>query len=289
MISERKPEWLKVKLPQGPNFNDIKGLLRGLELHSVCEEAHCPNIGECFESRTATFLILGRVCTRDCGFCAIETGRPTGLDEAEPERVARAIESLGLRHVVLTSVTRDDLSDGGAGIFAECIQRIHEYIPTCSIEVLIPDFQGDAGPLEKVIRAKPDILNHNLETVRRLSPSVRPAANYDRSLEVLQRARAMDSDVLTKSGLMVGLGETWEEILEAMGDLRQAGCRILTIGQYLRPSKQHLTVERYYSPDEFQKLSEIGEGMGFELVESGPLVRSSYHARAQVEALRESE
>lgn len=289
MVIERKPEWLKVRLPQGPNFNDIKGLLRGLELHSVCEEAQCPNIGECFESRTATFLILGRVCTRNCGFCAIETGRPTELDEAEPERVARAVQRLGLRHVVLTSVTRDDLDDGGASIFAGSIHRIHEYLPTCSVEVLIPDFQGEQSPLAKVIQAKPDILNHNLETVRRLSPAVRPSADYDRSLELLRRAKGMDGDVLTKSGLMVGLGETWQELLEAMHDLSRVGCRILTIGQYLRPSKQHLTVERFYTPDEFQQLKAVGEEMGFSLVESGPLVRSSYHAHSQVQALKQGD
>jgi lipoyl synthase len=287
LVTERKPDWIKVRLSQGPNFNDIKGLLRGLELHSVCEEAHCPNIGECFESRTATFLILGRVCTRNCGFCAIATGKPTELDEAEPERVARAVQRLALHHVVLTSVTRDDLEDGGAGIFAAAITKVHEYTPSCSIEVLIPDFQGNDAPLAEVMRARPDILNHNLETVRRLSPSVRPSANYDRSLDVLRRAKLMDATVFAKSGLMVGLGETFDELLEAMHDLRAAGGEILTIGQYLRPSKLHLAVEKYYTPDEFRELKARGEDMGFSYVESGPLVRSSYHAKAQVQTLRQ--
>lgn len=285
MAVERKPDWLKVRLPQGRNYNEIKGLLRGLELHSVCEEAQCPNIGECFESRTATFLILGRVCTRNCRFCAIESGRPTELDEEEPERVARAVQRLGLRHVVITSVTRDDLDDGGAHIFASTISRIRSYLPTCSIEVLIPDFRGVAAALAKVMQARPDILNHNLETVRRISPTVRPLADYDRSIQVLRNAKAMDDTVLTKSGIMVGIGESWEEVVEALRDLRQAGCSILTIGQYLRPSKHHLPVEKFYTPDEFRELKAVGEDLGFSYVESGPLVRSSYHARAQVEGL----
>ncbi len=278
----RKPDWLKIRLSLGPNFRDIKGLLRGLELHSVCEEALCPNIGECFESRTATFLILGRVCTRNCGFCAIETGTTNELDEAEPERVARAVESLDLRHVVITSVTRDDLADGGAAIFAETISRLRQYKPSCSVEVLIPDFQGSVSALATVVQAKPDILNHNIETVRRLSFEVRPMADYDRSIELLRRAKQMDEKKLTKSGLMVGLGETWNEILEAMADLRAAGCEILTIGQYLRPSKQHLPVARYYTPAEFSLLRDEGQRLGFRHVESGPLVRSSYHAKQQL-------
>lgn len=285
MSVEKKPDWLKVRLPQGPNYNDIKGLLRGLELHSVCEEAQCPNIGECFESRTATFLILGRVCTRNCGFCAIETGHPTELDQEEPERVARAVQRLGLRHVVITSVTRDDLDDGGASIFAGTIQKIRAYLPTCSIEVLIPDFQGDRASLEKVVQARPDILNHNIETVARLSFQVRPLADYDRSMELLRRAKEMDSNLLTKSGIMVGIGETREEIIQTFLDLRRASCEILTIGQYLRPSKQHIPVEKFYSPDEFRELKEEAEKIGFSAVESGPLVRSSYHAKAQVEGL----
>ncbi|MBI2954796.1 MAG: lipoyl synthase [Chloroflexi bacterium] len=286
MPVERKPDWLKVRLPQGPNYSDIKGLLRGLELHSVCEEAQCPNIGECFESRTATFLILGRVCTRNCGFCAIETGRPTGLDEEEPERVARAIQRLGLRHVVVTSVTRDDLDDGGAHIFAVTIAKIRAYHPSCTIEVLIPDFQGSGSAIAEVVRARPDILNHNIETVRRLSCSVRPAADYDRSLEVLRLAKDIDQTVLTKSGIMVGLGEAWEEVLQTMLDLRETGCDILTIGQYLRPSKGHVPIERFYPPEEFRELKEEGERIGFSYVESGPLVRSSYHAKAHVESTR---
>ncbi len=218
----KRPDWLKVRMPQGPNYGEIKGLLRGLTLHSVCEEAHCPNIGECFESRTATFLILGRVCTRNCRFCAVESGRPTELDLAEPERVAQATSTLQLRHVVVTSVTRDDLEDGGSDIFAETVRRVRELVPGCSIEVLIPDFQGSEASLETVVRARPDILNHNVETVARLSPLVRPKANYERSIEVLYHARQMDATIVTKSGVMVGLGETMDEVLEAMRDLREA-------------------------------------------------------------------
>ena len=281
----KRPDWLKVRMPQGPNYGEIKGLLRGLTLHSVCEEAHCPNIGECFESRTATFLILGRVCTRNCRFCAVESGRPTELDLAEPERVAQATSTLQLRHVVVTSVTRDDLEDGGSDIFAETVRRVRELVPGCSIEVLIPDFQGSEASLETVVRARPDILNHNVETVARLSPLVRPKANYERSIEVLYHARQMDATIVTKSGVMVGLGETMDEVLEAMRDLREADCNILTIGQYLSPSKQHLPVQRYCSPEEFAHLRAEGERMGFGHVEAGPLVRSSYHAKMQLEGM----
>ncbi|MBI4321993.1 MAG: lipoyl synthase [Chloroflexi bacterium] len=280
--SVRRPDWLKVRLPQGINYGEIKGLLRGLGLHSVCEEAHCPNIGECFESRTATFLILGRVCTRRCGFCAIESGRPTELDWNEPERVARAVAEVRLRHVVITSVTRDDLADGGAAIFAATIERIRAHIPSCRIEVLIPDFQGSTRALQAVVAAKPDVLNHNMETVRRLSRRVRPRADYQRSLELLAGAKRMDGITLTKSGLMLGLGETWQEIVDTMKDLRLAGCNILTIGQYLRPSADHLPVERFYTPDVFTELKAQGERLGFQHVEAGPLVRSSYHAALQV-------
>jgi len=282
-----RPEWLKVRATLGENYRQLKGLLRGLGLHSVCEEALCPNIYECFEARTATFLILGDVCTRRCSFCAIANGRPSGLDQEEPQRVARAARVLGLRHIVVTSVARDDLSDGGAAIFAETIIKLREQVPDCSVEVLIPDFGGSRSALERVMAARPDILNHNAETMPRLYRRVRPSARYYRSLELLQRAKEMEASVLSKSGLMVGLGETWDEIRAVLADLRRAGCDIVTIGQYLRPTsaQRHLPVERYYTPAEFQRLKEEALALGFRAVESGPLVRSSYHARNQVEAL----
>ena len=284
----RRPEWLKVRATLGENYRQLKGLLRGRGLHSVCEEALCPNIYECFEARTATFLILGDVCTRRCSFCAIANGRPSGLDLEEPARVADAARVLGLRHIVVTSVARDDLADGGAAIFAETISKLREQVPDCSVEVLIPDFGGSRSALERVMAARPDILNHNVETVPRLYRRVRPSARYFRSLELLQRAKEMDASVLSKSGLMVGLGEAWDEILAVLADLRRADCDIVTIGQYLRPTsgQRHLPVERYYTPAEFQRLKEEGLTLGFRAVESGPLVRSSYHARNQVEALR---
>jgi lipoic acid synthetase len=282
-----RPEWLKVRATLGENYRQLKGLLRGLGLHSVCEEARCPNIYECFEARTATFLILGDICTRRCSFCAIANGRPTGLDREEPERVARAAKVLGLRHIVLTSVTRDDLADGGAAIFGETILRLRKSVPNCSVEVLIPDFGGSRSALEQVMAARPDILNHNVETVPRLYRRVRPSARYFRSLELLQRAGERDRSVLTKSGLMVGLGETWDEIVGVLADLCRVDCDIATIGQYLRPTtaRRHLPVEKYYTPAEFQRLEEKALALGFRAVESGPLVRSSYHARNQLEAL----
>jgi len=282
-----RPEWLKVRATLGENYRQLKGLLRGLGLHSVCEEALCPNIYECFEARTATFLILGDVCTRRCSFCAIANGRPSGLDREEPQRVADAARVLGLRHIVVTSVARDDLADGGAGIFAETIVKLREVMPDCSVEVLIPDFGGSRSALEQVMAARPAILNHNVETVPRLYRRVRPSARYYRSLELLQRAKEIDPSALTKSGLMVGLGETWEEILGVLADIRRADCDIVTIGQYLRPTsgQRHLPVEKYYAPAEFDRLKEQGLALGFRAVESGPLVRSSYHARNQVEAL----
>ncbi|MHB1006489.1 MAG: lipoyl synthase [Chloroflexota bacterium] len=284
-MTQRRPDWLKVRFSLGPNYRQVKGLLRGMTLHTVCEEAQCPNIGECFENRTATFLILGRVCTRNCRFCAVETGRPTELDVEEPARVAEAVRELGLRYVVVTSVTRDDLADGGAGIFAATIRRVREASPHCGIEVLIPDFKGEREPLAAVIAARPDILNHNVETVPRLYKQVRPQANYARSLDVLRMAKAMNPTVLTKSGVMVGVGETWDELLGVMADLRDIGCDILTIGQYLSPSSEHLLIDRYYTPDEFQRLKEEGERIGLRHVESAPLVRSSYHAGRQAESL----
>ena len=283
---ERKPEWLTVKWQQGENYRDLKGLMRELGLHTVCEEAHCPNISECWEHRTATFLILGDTCTRSCGFCAIKTGRPSKLDREEPLRVARAIEALQLKHAVITSVNRDELDDGGAEIFAEVIRLTREFVPGCGIEVLIPDFKGVWWALQRVMDARPDILNHNVETVPRLYYIVRPQAKYERSLQLLRKAREMDGEGLsfTKSGIMIGLGEEWDEIVQTIRDLRDHDVDILTVGQYLRPSFRHLPVMKYYTPGEFKELKAIALGMGFKHVESGPLVRSSYHAHEQVQA-----
>lgn len=281
----RKPAWLKVPMPGNESYREVKEMLRGLSLHTVCEEARCPNIGECFGHRTATFMILGRICTRACRFCAVETGRPAGLDSEEPERVAGAVAQLGLRHVVVTSVARDELADGGASIFAATIRAIRAQAPDCRVEVLIPDFLGDLDALRVVLDAGPDILNHNIETSRRLTPSVRARARYDRTLELLTRARQYGrSGLRTKSGFMVGLGESWDECLEIMRDLRASDVDILTVGQYLRPSAKHIPLVRYWSPAEFAGLKEAALGMGFRHCEAGPLVRSSYHAHEQVEA-----
>ncbi|MFQ6014384.1 MAG: lipoyl synthase [Anaerolineae bacterium] len=282
-LEGRKPPWLKVKAPWGVSYGRLKGLVRGLELHTVCEEATCPNIGECWGRGTATFLILGDICTRSCGFCNIRTGRPGSVDHLEPERVARAVARMGVKHAVVTSVNRDELPDGGAGIFARTIRCIRELVPRCTVEVLIPDFKGSLEALARVMEAQPDILNHNVETVPRLYRQVRPQADYQRSLEVLRRAREMAPEVLTKSGMMVGLGEEWEEVLAVMADLVEVDCDILTVGQYLQPSPQHLPIHRYYTPQQFQKLKAEGERMGFRHVESGPLVRSSYHAEEHAE------
>jgi lipoic acid synthetase len=284
MSVERRPEWLKVRLPAGPNFRELVGIMRTQALHTVCEEARCPNIGDCWERRTATFLILGNVCTRHCAYCAIAHGLPTELDVREPERVADAVGAMGLRHAVITSVDRDDLRDGGAGMFARTIRLIRERVPGCTVEVLIPDFKGDAAALRAVLDAAPDILNHNIETVPRLFREVRRGGNYRRSLDLLARARAWGTRWLTKSGMMVGLGETWDEVLGTMRDLRDAGCDILTIGQYLSPGRDYAAIARYYHPDEFARLRAEGLAMGFRHVESGPLVRSSYHADEQVAA-----
>jgi lipoyl synthase len=282
----RHPEWIKARLPSGENYHDLKGILRGLSLNTVCEEAHCPNIGECWEQRTATIMILGDVCTRACGFCAVKTGRPTWNDEDEPRRVAEAIREMRLEHVVVTSVARDDLPDGGAHIFAETIRALRRECPGTGVEVLIPDFNGQAEPLRTVMEAGPDILNHNVETVERLQKPVRKRARYHRSLAVLRDARQMAAEmghaVHTKSSLMVGLGETREELQQTFLDLRAVDCDILTIGQYLRPSEKHLPLERYYHPDEFAEMKAEALALGFKHVESGPLVRSSYHARDQV-------
>jgi lipoic acid synthetase len=274
-----RPEWLKVRLPLGERFSDLKHLIDGQGLHTVCEEARCPNMAECWNAGTATFMILGDVCTRSCGFCAVKTGRPEGLDLQEPFRVAEAIRTMGVRHAVITSVNRDELPDGGAAVFAETIRQARLVNPSITVEVLIPDFRGVAWALEIVMAAKPDILNHNTETVPRLYMKVRPQAKYERTLELLQRART--GGMVTKSGLMLGLGETIEEVLQVMKDLSAAGCQILTLGQYLQPTKDHLPVERYVHPDEFRWLKGKGISMGFRHVESGPLVRSSYHAETQ--------
>jgi lipoyl synthase len=277
-----RPPWLKVRFPQGPNYQDLRELMREQNLHTICQEALCPNIGECWENRTATFLILGDVCTRNCGFCAVTTGRPTGLDLEEPERLARAVQKIGLRHIVITSVTRDDLPDGGSSIYAATIARLREYVPGCGIEVLIPDFMGNWGALATVMDARPDILNHNMETVPRLYRRVRPKAIYGQSLELLGRAKELAPGVVTKSGLMVGLGETRDELLETFGNLRARDVDVLTVGQYMRPTMQHLPIERYVPPEEFGELKRAALAMGFGHVEAGPLVRSSYHAHEQV-------
>ena len=280
--SAKKPAWLKVRAPGGPNYIRLKGLMSEWNLHSVCEEAHCPNIGECWEDSTATFMILGDVCTRNCGYCAVTHGRPVWEDREEPQRVGRAVGELGLEHVVITSVNRDDLSDGGAGAFAATVRAIRRAAPGCRVELLIPDFQGNADALETVIDAAPDILNHNTETVPRLYKVARHGGRYERTLELFRRARRAAPRLLTKSGIILGLGEERDELLGTMRDLRDADVNILTLGQYLRPSAQHLPVARYYTPEEFAELGEAGRATGFAHVESGPLVRSSYHAKRQV-------
>jgi len=277
-----KPAWLKVRAPGGPNYIRLKGLMNEWNLHSVCEEAHCPNIGECWEDSTATFMILGDVCTRNCGYCAVAHGKPVWEDREEPQRVGRAVSELGLEHVVITSVNRDDLADGGAGAFAATVRAIRRAAPGCRVELLIPDFQGNADALEAVIAAAPDILNHNTETVPRLYKVARHGGRYERTLELFRRARRQAPRLLRKSGIILGLGEEREELLATMRDLRAADVNILTLGQYLRPSAQHLPVARYYPPEEFAELGEAGRTLGFAHVESGPLVRSSYHAKRQV-------
>ncbi len=281
----RKPAWLKVRAPGGPRYIRLKGLMREWKLHSVCEEAHCPNIGECWEDLTATFMILGDVCTRNCGYCAVTHGRPTWEDREEPERVGQAVRTLGLEHVVVTSVNRDDLADGGAAVFAATVRAIRREAPGCQVEVLIPDFQGSAEALETVLEARPDILNHNTETVPRLYRLARHGGRYERTLELFRRARGRVPPLLTKSGIIVGLGEERGELLATMSDLRGADVNILTLGQYLRPSSRHLPVARFYHPDEFRELAEEGRWMGFAHVEAGPLVRSSYHAKRQAAGL----
>ena len=281
----RRPDWIKVRPPKGETYRNLKRLMRTKELHTVCEEAHCPNMGECWGAGTATFLILGDICTRSCRFCDVKTGRPLPLDWEEPERVAQAVKSMNLRHVVITSVNRDERKDGGAPIFAGCINRIREIQPGCSIEVLIPDFKGSEEALKIVMDARPEILNHNVETVPRLFRKVQPQDHYEWAQATLVNAKKMQPDVLTKSGIMLGLGEEWDEILAVMQDLADWGVDILTIGQYLQPSKKHMAMERYYTMAEFAELKRLGLEMGFKWVESAPLVRSSYHADKQVKAL----
>ncbi len=281
----RRPPWIKVRAPGGEEYERVRGLMRSKTLNTVCEEAQCPNIGECWGRGTATFLMMGDTCTRSCGFCDIKTGRPNPLDWAEPNRVAESVRALGLRHVVITSVNRDDRADGGAPIFAMVIKRIRQLQPGCSIEVLIPDFKGSTAALKIVMDAQPEILNHNVETVPRLFKKVQPQDRYDWALATLEHAKQMDPLVLTKSGIMVGLGETFDEVVGVMRDLASVGVDILTVGQYLQPSKGHLAVERFYLPEEFDRIITIGKELGFKWVESGPLVRSSYRADQQVRAL----
>ena len=284
-LRQRKPDWLRVRMPSGKTFQGVRRLMRSKELHTVCEEAMCPNIGECWGRGTATFLLLGDTCTRSCAFCNIKTGRPAPLDEEEPRRIAQAVHAMRLKHAVLTSVDRDEQPDGGAHIFARSIQLIHELAPGCTVEVLIPDFKGDRAALQRVMDAHPEILNHNVETAPRLYRTIRPQAIYERSLGVLRMAREMDGQVTTKSGMMVGVGEAWEEVIQVMRDLRAHQVDVLTIGQYLRPSPHNVPVVRYWSPEEFRRLHEEGMALGFKWVESAPLVRSSYHADAQADGL----
>lgn len=277
-----RPEWLRVKFFNGPDYQDVKRIMRTLGLNTVCESARCPNMGECWEHRTATFMILGNLCTRACGFCAVPSGRPLGPpDEAEPERVAHAVREMGLRYAVVTSVNRDDQADGGSAIFARTIRAIRERVPDCKVEVLIPDFRGDWNALRTVMGARPDVLNHNMETVPRLYREVRPGAVYERSLELLRRAKQMSPGMPVKTGMMLGLGEAREEVLGAMAEIRSHGADILTLGQYLQPTPEHLPVARFVHPTEFADYKRAGQRMGFGHVEAGPLVRSSYHAFEQ--------
>ena len=283
-LPERKPSWLKVKAPGGPNYLRLKQMMRELDLHSVCEEARCPNVGECWEHGTATFMILGDVCTRNCAYCAVAHGRPPKYDIEEPERVGQAIAEMRLQHAVITSVDRDDLPDFGAYIFAETIRQIHARVPECSVEVLVPDFQGNEDSIRTVLEARPEIYNHNTETVPRLYKKARPGGRYARVMEIFRLAKRIAPDIPTKTGIILGMGETIEEVVAVMHDLRAVDVDILTLGQYLRPSENHIALDRYYTPDEFRYLRDVGMEMGFKHVESSPLVRSSYHAWEQVQA-----
>ncbi len=283
-LPERKPSWLKVRAPGGANYLRLKQMMRSLDLHTVCEEAHCPNVGECWEHGAATFMILGDVCTRNCAYCAVAHGRPPKFDAAEPERVGEAVAQMQLRHAVITSVDRDDLPDFGAWAFAETIRQIHDRVPGCSVEVLVPDFQGDENAIRSVLDARPEIYNHNTETVPRLYKKCRPGGRYERVMQIFRFARATAPDIPTKTGIILGMGETNEEVIAVMRDLRQVDVDILTLGQYLRPSDGHIALDRYVTPDEFRMFREVGMELGFRHVESGPLVRSSYHAWEQVQA-----
>ena len=283
-LPERKPSWLKVKAPGGQNYARLKHLMRELDLHTVCEEAHCPNVGECWEHGTATFMILGDVCTRNCAYCAVAHGRPPKFDPAEPSRVAEAVAQMRLQHAVITSVDRDDLPDYGAWAFAETIREIHARVPDCSVEVLVPDFQGDEDSIRLVLDAGPEIYNHNTETVPRLYKRCRPGGRYERVMGIFRYAKRVAPHIPTKTGIILGMGETIEEVLATMRDLRAVDVDILTLGQYLRPSSSHIPLDRYVTPDEFRALRDAGLAMGFKHVESGPLVRSSYHAWEQVQA-----
>jgi len=285
LTPQRRPEWIRVRAPSGETVEWLRQMMRSKALHTVCEEAMCPNLGECWGSGTATFLMMGDICTRSCGFCDVKTGRPAPLDWLEPERVALAVQTMNLRHAVITSVNRDERQDGGAPIFAMVIRRIRELQPGCSIEVLIPDFKGSIDALHTVVEARPEILNHNVETVPRLFRKVQPQDRYEWAAATLSNAKRLDPEVLTKSGIMLGLGETLDEVQAVMRDLREWGVEILTLGQYLQPSKQHLPIERYVPPEEFAELKRYGLEIGFRWVESGPLVRSSYHAGQQVREL----
>jgi lipoyl synthase len=278
MKDQRKPPWLRKRIPPFQDLLKVKSILDETDLHTVCEEARCPNLGECFSKGTSTFLILGRVCTRNCGFCAVEHGAPAPTDESEPERVAQAVQKMGLQYVVITSVTRDDLSDGGASLFAKTIQAIRALNPKIKIEVLIPDFKGDQTSLKIVLKEYPDVLNHNIETISRLYPRVRPQADYSRSLNLLKSSKKSHPYILTKSGFMLGLGETQEEVLELLRGLREVGCDFLTIGQYLQPRPDRLPVVRFIPPEEFEEYKRLGEEMGFKAIASGPFIRSSFHA-----------
>jgi lipoic acid synthetase len=284
-LREPRPNWMKIKLSTGENYRDLKILVANAGLHTVCEEAQCPNIYDCWERRSATLMILGDVCTRSCGFCAVKTGRPPIYDEGEPFRVAEAVKTMGLRHAVITSVDRDELADGGAAIWAETIRQIHQLVRECTIEVLVPDFKGVERDIQKVIDADPEIFAHNLETVPRLYPSVRPQASYRQSLNVLSYAHMRGMRV--KAGIMVGIGETEEEVFSLLADAVETGCAIFTIGQYLQPTRKHLPVDRYVHPDEFARYREVGLSLGFKVVEAGPLVRSSYHADEQAAPLKQ--
>ena len=281
-VERRLPPWFKVPFPGGENYLRLKALMREQKPHTICEEARCPNMGECWEYGTATFLILGDICTRACAYCAVDRGRPKGVDQAEPERVAEAVKTLGLRHAVVTSVNRDDLPDGGAQIFARTIRAIRERSPLCTVEVLIPDFMGSWDALGVVVGERPDVLNHNIETVARVFPRVRAKGRYDRSIELLARVKELDPRMTSKSGIILGMGETKAEVLETLGDLREARVDVVTLGQYLRPSEKHIAIDRFWDPEEFAELKAEGLRMGFRHVESGPLVRSSYHAHEHV-------